>query len=250
MASPMMKVNVKPTTSSRPPQSPTSRSQPMPHRPQPAIPRSHHPDLRPPQSITPRSDHPDLRPFFSRLLASLRNSFSQRRPWSELVDRSTLSRPDTFSETTSRIRKNISYFRVNYAAIIALLTLLSLLSHPFPLFFLASLLAAWIYLYLFRPPDQPVFLYDRTFSDREILGILIISTIMIVFLTGLGSLLISSVVFGFGITCVHGAFRVPQEVFAEDQEQIDTGFLSYVIGTAASAAVSTAPTVPRAGPRV
>ncbi|KAI3783503.1 hypothetical protein L1987_42587 [Smallanthus sonchifolius] len=210
------------------------------------------PSPRLPQSTIPTSSQPippttnaDLRPFFSRLSASLRHSFSQRRPWFELIDRSTFRRPETFSDATSRIRKNLSYFRVNYVAIIAIFIILSLLSHPFPLFFLASLLAAWIYLYLFRHPDQPVLLYDRIFSDREILGILIISTIMIVFLTGLGSLLISSTFFGFGITCVHGAIRVPQEVFVDDQESVTAGLYSFLVGTTASAAIATAPTVPR-----
>lgn len=189
--------------------------------------------------------NPDLRPFFSRISTSLRNSFSQRRPWFELIDRSTFSLPETFSETISRIRKNTSYFRVNYAAIIVIMTVLSILSHPFPLFFLVCLLSAWLYLYLFRPPGQPVFLFDRTFSDRETLGILIISTILIVFLTGLVSLLISSVLFGFGVTCVHAAIRVPQEVFVDDQESVNTGLVSFLTGAAASAAVAAAPTLPR-----
>ncbi|KAF5790406.1 putative prenylated rab acceptor P [Helianthus annuus] len=227
MAQPTTTMKIKTTPSPRLPQSTT-----------PTPTSLYHP-------IPPPSPSPDLRPFFSRLTTSLRNSFAQRRPWFEIIDRSTFRRPDTFSEATTRVRKNLSYFRVNYTAIIIILTILSLLSHPFPLIFFVSLSAAWLYLYLFRPPDQPALLFDHTFSDREILGILIILTILTVFLTGLGALLVSSIVFGLGITCVHGAFRVPQEVFVDNQDQMDAGILSFLIGTATSAAVATAPTIPR-----
>nr|XP_043616042.1 PRA1 family protein B3-like [Erigeron canadensis] len=225
----------------------------------PAIPKPKPKTTRLPQSTTIPlqsseppppilTNNPDIRPFLSRITTSLTHSFSQRRPWFELMDRTTFSRPDTLSEGVSRIKKNFSYFRINYTAMIVVITALSLLSHPFPLFFLVCLLSAWIFFYLFRPPNQPVFLFDRSFTDRETLGILIISTILVIFLTGLVSLLISSIVFGLGVTCAHGAFRVPQEVFVDGQEQQgnDSGLLSFITGAATSAAVAAAPTIPRA----
>ncbi|KAI3508455.1 hypothetical protein L2E82_22296 [Cichorium intybus] len=187
----------------------------------------------------------DLRPFFSRMTTTLRQSFAQRRPWFELIDRSNFSRPESLSEAASRVRKNLSYFRVNYTAILAVVVALSLLSHPISLFFFVGLVWSWLFLYLFRSPDQPVFLYDRNFSDRDTLGILIISTILVVFLTGLGSLMMYSSLVGLGFICVHGAFRVPQEVFAEDQEpDALAGLISFINITAAAAGVA-APTIPR-----
>ncbi|PWA60490.1 Prenylated rab acceptor PRA1 [Artemisia annua] len=196
-------------------------------------------------TLPPTNNNPDLRPFFSHMSASITQTFSQRRPWFELIDRSTFSRPDTFKEAVARVRKNLTYFRVNYTAIIVLVAAFSLLSHPFILFFLACLLWAWLFLYVFRTPDQPVNMFDRTFTDRETLGILIILTILIIFLTELGALMISSVVVGFGITCVHGAFRVPQEVFVDDQEPMNIGILSYITATAASGVVAATPTLQR-----
>ncbi|XP_071728686.1 PRA1 family protein B1-like [Rutidosis leptorrhynchoides] len=199
---------------------------------------------QPPKTTVP--NNPDLRPFLTHITTSIRHSYSQRRPWFQLVDRSTFSRPETLSEAISRIKKNFSYFRINYTTLIAIVTIFSLLSHPFPLFFSICLLSAWLFLYLFRAPDQPVFLFDRTFSDRETLGILIISTILIVFLTGLVSLLISSVLFGLALTCVHAALRVPQEVFVDNHERVTSGLLSFLTETAATVAVaSTPPTMPR-----
>ncbi|KAL7582674.1 hypothetical protein Lser_V15G44063 [Lactuca serriola] len=200
-----------------------------------------------PQQI-PVNNNPDLRPFFSRMTATLRESFAQRRPWFEIIDRSNFSRPETFSEAVSRVRKNLSYFRVNYSAILAVFVALSLLSHPISLFFFVGVVWAWLYLYLFRSPDQPVVLFEHNFSDRQALGILILSTILIVFLTGLGSLIMYSSLIGLGMLCIHGAFRIPQEVFVEDQQpDIAAGFLSFLTVTAA-AAVAAAPPMPSAQP--
>ncbi|KAM7505999.1 hypothetical protein LguiB_004903 [Lonicera macranthoides] len=65
----------------------------------------------PPSSITPA-----LRLFATRLSESLRRALSQRRPWHELVDRTGFSRPDSLTEATSRVRKNLSYFRALQSA--------------------------------------------------------------------------------------------------------------------------------------
>ncbi|KAL6531127.1 PRA1 protein B3 [Orobanche hederae] len=181
---------------------------------------------------------PAFRAFVSRLNATIRHGLSQRRPWSELIDRSALSRPDNLSEAASRIRKNFNYFRVNYVSLLALSLALSLLSHPFSLVVLLSLLAAWIFFYLFRPSDQPVVVAGRTFSDRETLAILVVSTIVVVFLTSVGSLLISALLVGLAVVCTHGAFRMPEDLFLDDQEQAGTGFLSFLGGAASSAAAS------------
>ncbi|XP_057804714.1 PRA1 family protein B3-like [Salvia miltiorrhiza] len=186
---------------------------------------------------------PAFRAFISRLNANIRNGLAQRRPWLELVDRSSFSRPDSLTDAASRIRKNFSYFRVNYVSLVALSLALSLLSHPGSLLVLLALLAAWVFLYLFRPADQPLVLGGRTFSDRETLGVLVVSTIVVVFLTSVGSLLISALLLGLAVVCTHGAFRMPEDLFLDDQEQVNTGFLSFLGGAASSAAAAAAPVV-------
>jgi PRA1 family protein 1 len=111
------------------------------------------------------------RASLSRLLDSARRALSGARPWSELADRSALSRPDSLADAASRLRKNLAYFRVNYAAAVALSLAASLLAHPFSLAALVALLAAWCLLYVLRPADaQPLAACGRAFSDREVLG--------------------------------------------------------------------------------
>ncbi|KAK2377254.1 PRA1 protein B3 [Trifolium repens] len=180
---------------------------------------------------------PAFRAFVSRISSSLRQAFSQRRPWYELIDRSSISRPDNLSEAYSRIRKNFTYFRVNYLTLIVFALAISLITHPFSLLVLLGLLASWSFLYLFRPSDQPVVLFGRTFADRETLGILSLLTIFVVFLTSVGSLLISALMVGLAIVCAHGAFRVPEDLFLDDQEVTSSGFLSFLGSAASSAAV-------------
>ncbi|KAG4164181.1 hypothetical protein ERO13_D01G219800v2 [Gossypium hirsutum] len=191
----------------------------------------------------PPAASPAFLSFVSRLNESLRNGLSQRRPWAELVDRSAFSKPESFSDALVRVRKNYSYFRVNYLSVIGLILAFSLLSHPFSLLLLLGLLCSWIFLYLFRPADQPLILFGRTFSDRETLGFLIIFSVFVVFLTTVGSLLISALMVGVGLVCAHGAFRAPEDLFLDEQEQVSTGFLSFLGGAATNVAVAAAPAV-------
>ncbi|KAI6670903.1 hypothetical protein NL676_005788 [Syzygium grande] len=182
-----------------------------------------------------------LRAFLSRLSSSTRRALSGRRPWPELLDRSAFARPRSLADAASRIRRNASYFRVNYLALLAVVLALSLLSHPFSLLTLLSLLAAWILLYAFRPSDQPLVLLGRAFSDRETLAVLSLLTAVVVFLTSVGSLLISASMVGLAIVAAHGAFRDPEDLFMDEQESAGSGLFSYV-GAAASAA-SAAPSL-------
>ncbi|KAJ9543505.1 hypothetical protein OSB04_023212 [Centaurea solstitialis] len=181
---------------------------------------------------------PALRAFLARSTDSLRRAAARRRPWYELVDRTAFSKPESLTDATSRIRKNFNYFRVNYLTLLSAVLAFSLLSHPFSLLTIVSLVAAWLFLYLFRSADQPVVVGGRTFSDREILGILVLLTVFVVFLTSVGSLLMSSTLIGLAIVCVHGAFRDPEDLFLDEQESSGAGLFSSFGGAATSAAVA------------
>lgn len=186
---------------------------------------------------------PAFRSFITHVSETVRNGLSQRRPWSELVDRNSLTRPESISDAALRIRKNYTYFRVNYLSLVAAVLAISLLTNPFSLILLLGLLAAWLFLYLFRPSDPPLVVFGRTFSERETLGVLVVLSIVVIFLTSVGSVLISALMVGVAIVCAHGAFRVPEDLFLDEQEPAATGFLSFLGGATSNAAAAAAPAV-------
>ncbi|KAL1204464.1 PRA1 family protein B1 [Cardamine amara subsp. amara] len=152
-------------------------------------------------------------------------------PWTELVDRSSMARPESLSPILNPGSGKISpYFKVTYVAIISRVLAFSLFSHPLSILVLIGLLGGWMLLYLFRPSDQPLVIFGRTFSDRETLLVLVLSTIVVVFMTSVGSFLTSALMIGVAIVCLHGAF-----VVLDDQEPANAGLLS---GSATSAAYS------------
>ncbi|KAJ1286024.1 hypothetical protein BS78_03G322400 [Paspalum vaginatum] len=158
---------------------------------------------------------PAFRLFVSRLAETARRSLADRRPWTELLDRSAFSRPDSLSDATSRLRRNLGYFRVNYAAVVAFSLAASLLAHPFSLLVLLSILGAWCFLYAFRASDQPVVLFGRTFTDRETLLGLVVASVLAFFLTSVASLIISGMLVGGAIVAAHGACRMPEDLFLD-----------------------------------
>ncbi|GJM92694.1 hypothetical protein PR202_ga09186 [Eleusine coracana subsp. coracana] len=166
---------------------------------------------------------PAFRLFLSRLSDTARRSLADRKPWTELLDRSAFSRPDSLSDATSRLRRNLGYFRVNYAAVVAFSLAASLLAHPFSLLVLLSILGAWCFLYVFRPSDQPVVLFGRTFTDRETLLGLVVASFLAFFLTSVASLIISGLLVGGAIVAAHGAFRVPEDLFLDDPSGASNG---------------------------
>ncbi|KAH7281178.1 hypothetical protein KP509_36G034000 [Ceratopteris richardii] len=165
--------------------------------------------------------------FWSRLSETSRAALSKRRPWFELLDRSSFAKPESFGEATSRIRKNWGYFRINYVVFLLAVVALSLVLHPISLFLLCVLLGAWMFLYLYR--TEQLVLFGRQYSEREVLAIMTVLTIVVVFLTNVGSLLISALMIGAFLVSLHGAFKVPDDLFLDDQESAG-GFLSFLSG--------------------
>ncbi|KAJ0235022.1 PRA1 family protein B5 [Hirschfeldia incana] len=197
-----------------------------------------------PPTLT-ESQPPAVRAFVNRFTETVRDGLSRSRPWSELLNRSAFTKPDSLSHAASRLRKNSSYFRVNYLCILSLILAFSLLAHPFSLFLLACLAASWFFLYLFRPADQPLILFGRSFSDLETLGALIISTIAVIFFTSVGSVLVSALMVGVATVCVHGAFRAPDDLFLDEQDPAAAGFFSF-IGVPTSSSVPSNSSAPSA----
>lgn len=169
---------------------------------------------------------PAARAFLARLSEGAKQAVSQRRPWVELVDRSSFARPDSLSEATTRIRKNWGYFRVNYALLLSAVVAFSLISNPMSLFLLCFILAAWIYMYLIR--TAPFVAFGRSFSERELFAIMAVFSVLFVFLTNVGSVLISAAMMGCAIISVHAAFRVPDDLFLDEDGSAANGFMSFL----------------------
>ena len=53
-------------------------------------------------------------------------------------------------QATARLRKNASYFRVNYLVVLMSSVGLGFLMHPSSLFVLAALLVGWVYVFAVR----------------------------------------------------------------------------------------------------
>jgi hypothetical protein len=150
--------------------------------------------------------------------------FKQRKPWTEVVDRNSFSKPANVSEALTRIKKNSSYFKVNYLMFMLVTTAVTFLMHPTSLFTLGFLIGLWIYVILIR--TSPLSIGGRVLSDREKLyGMAAISFITIFFLTSVGTVLFSALAVGMAVIVTHGAMRQPDDLFL-DEVETNQGLLS------------------------
>ncbi|CAN6693117.1 unnamed protein product [Malus baccata var. baccata] len=122
-----------------------------------------------------------LRPYLTRISALSRHALSNSRPWTELIDRTAFTRPTSLT--------NAAYFCVNYLIVLAVVLAYSLISNPFSLLTLQSL-------------------------------------VIVILVTGVLSLLLTAVMVRVGIICVHRAFRDPDDLFLEEPQPLGSGIIS------------------------
>ncbi|KAK9807374.1 hypothetical protein WJX73_008683 [Symbiochloris irregularis] len=148
---------------------------------------------------------------------SVASIFKERKPWGELADRTSFSRPANFAEAMSRLRKNAAYFRVNYLLFVGVVTAVCFCLHPASLFVVAFLAMAWLYLFIVR--QAPIVIGGRTFSEREkFIGISIVSLIVTFFLTSVGTILFLALGISVAGIALHGSLRVPDDLFTDEAE--------------------------------
>ncbi|XAR67171.1 hypothetical protein NMG60_11013633 [Bertholletia excelsa] len=165
---------------------------------------------------TPPTEPPQLSTlkFISRAKHLISSSgLGAPRPWKELVSPiAAFSRPGGCSAATERIYANAAYFRVNYAIVVSVSLLLSLLLHPTSLVIFGLLVAAWLFLYFLR--EGPLVIFDETVDDILVIGALCVVTYLMFFLTSVTVDVALGMAVGLVVVLVHGALRSTEELLA------------------------------------
>ncbi|GAU21910.1 hypothetical protein TSUD_34070 [Trifolium subterraneum] len=147
------------------------------------------------------------------------------RSWREFLDISAFSRPHSYDDAMVRLRRNLTYFQFNYAAVILLIVFLSLLWQPVSMIVFLILLVAWFFLYFSR--NGPLVILNRTIDDRIILCGLGIVTVVGLVSTHVGVNVLVSLIVGVVVVGLHASFRVIEDLYVDDE----SGLHSVVGGT-------------------
>merc|ERR1711990_197428 len=161
------------------------------------------------------------------------------RPWNEVFDKTSFSKPANLPEATSRIRKNIHYFKINYAPVVTATLLVAMLMYPKALIILSVLAFVWMYIFVIK--TSALVISGRTFSDREkLFGMSGLTLLVVFFLTDIGGIILYALCFAVVAICVHGSLRVPDDLFIDEAEMSGGGGFFSIPAAARAAAVATA----------
>ncbi|MCO5574825.1 hypothetical protein L7F22_028618 [Adiantum nelumboides] len=179
----------------------------------------------PPSSTSVSSYVASTKAFMGEIAEAGKTVLARQRPWSEVLDKNCFTKPDSIPDATSRMKQNLSYFRVNYAVLSSAIVFIGLLWHPGSLVILLLLAAAWFYLYVSR--TEPVVFFGRAFSSREVLILLGVITFGAVFFTSTGSTIVTGLAMAAALVAVHAAFRTPDDLFLEEPVHVNQKNLGY-----------------------
>merc|ERR1712070_1178402 len=84
----------------------------------------------------------------------------------------------------------------------------------------------WVYLFVIK--TDPLVISGREFSEREkLIGMSAATIIIVFFITNVGNVLFMGTGLGLAGVALHGAFRVPDDLFL-DEAQSNDGFFSFL----------------------
>ncbi|KAK1643418.1 hypothetical protein QYE76_061223 [Lolium multiflorum] len=165
--------------------------------------------------------------FFSRagVSASAAAAVGRPRAWREALDATAFARPESCGEARARARRNLAYFRANYALAALVLVFLGLVYRPASMLAFLALFVAWLALYFARAADDRLACLGREVDDRLVLAALSLATVLAVALTRAGLNLLVSLVIAAAIIGVHAAFRM--NVYLDETDAFDAAVSSF-----------------------
>ncbi|KAL9680760.1 hypothetical protein QQ045_012539 [Rhodiola kirilowii] len=166
--------------------------------------------------------------FFSSVQYTAQSAIAMRRPWKDFFAFSSLSRPISYREAMSRIRHNVSHFRINYVMIALFLLFLSLLYHPISMIVFLAVFVGWFFFYFFR--DEPVRVWNRTIGDRVVLVVLGVVTVVALVLTSVGLNVLVSLSIAVVLIGLHAAFKSTEDAYLDEESAAEGGLVSVVGG--------------------
>ncbi|CAA2968662.1 PRA1 family F2-like [Olea europaea subsp. europaea] len=167
----------------------------------------------------PTSSSPSGNPvnfeYISRAKERIKDGLATRRPWLEMFNLHCFNLPSA-SSAFSRIKTNLAFFRMNYAMIVLLILFLSLLWHPISLIVFIVMMAIWLFLYFLR--DEPLVIFGRLITDRVVLIVLSLVTIVVLLFTHATINILVALLVGVVLVLIHAAVRKTDDLYVDEED--------------------------------